>query len=59
MRRFCSDISTFPYLIMAACEREERGVVISYRGAERFRFGGTHIAKRCEHLSILYSGYPH
>ena len=36
MRCFCSDLSHFPYLIMAASEREERGGAISYRGAEIF-----------------------
>ena len=54
MRRFCSDISTFPYLIMAACEREERGGVISYRGVERFRFGDTYIAEGRERATRTF-----
>ena len=48
MRGFCSDLFNFPYLIMAASEREERGGAITDRGAERFQFGDTIIAQRRE-----------
>ena len=44
MRHFRSDSFNFPYLIMAASEREERGGAISYRVAERFQFGDMNIA---------------
>jgi len=34
MRNFSTGFEVFPYLIMAAIEREERGGAIAYRGAE-------------------------
>ena len=42
---FFLDLSYFPYLIMAASEREERGGAICQRGAKIFQFGDTNIVR--------------
>ena len=56
---FRSDLSNFPYLIMAASEREERGGAICYRGLKDFNLGIRTLHRGTRTIFILYSGYPH